>query len=131
MDIPAPPRTNDLREPNTLVTLIPVMGIGVMALLYVLRAFDSSNNCYSALRIAAELPIRPIHAAWAARRRFMAVQLLCPNLNCRKVLAVPDDVRGKTVKCQHCATLFKVPEAKKTVANALGDHHNPAVRKAV
>ncbi len=47
VDIPAPPRTSDLREPNTLVTLIPVMGIGVMALLYVFRAFDSPNTLFS------------------------------------------------------------------------------------
>ncbi len=49
MDIPVPPRTSDLREPNTLVTLIPVMGIGVMALLYVLRAFDSPNTLFSVI----------------------------------------------------------------------------------
>jgi len=42
----------------------------------------------------------------------MPVQLLCPNLRCRKFLAVPDDVRGKLVKCQHCQTMFRVPEAK-------------------
>jgi len=47
VDIPAPPRTGDLREPNTLVTLIPVMGIGVMALLYVFRAFDNPNTLFS------------------------------------------------------------------------------------
>lgn len=47
VDIPAPPRTGDLREPNTLVTLIPVMGIAVMALLYVFRAFDSPNTLFS------------------------------------------------------------------------------------
>lgn len=42
----------------------------------------------------------------------MAVQLLCPNLRCRKFLSVPDDVRGKLVKCQHCQTMFRVPEPK-------------------
>ncbi len=42
----------------------------------------------------------------------MAIQLICPNLKCRKLLAVPDDVRGKMVKCQHCQTAFRVPEAK-------------------
>ncbi|QOV87477.1 hypothetical protein [Humisphaera borealis] len=42
----------------------------------------------------------------------MAVQLLCPNLRCRKFLSVPDDVRGKLVKCQHCQTMFRVPESK-------------------
>lgn len=40
----------------------------------------------------------------------MAVQMLCPNLRCRKFLTVPDDVRGKLVKCQACQTMFRVPE---------------------
>ncbi|HEY8750006.1 MAG TPA: hypothetical protein VIM11_18625 [Tepidisphaeraceae bacterium] len=43
----------------------------------------------------------------------MPVQLLCPNLRCRKFLAVPDDVRGKLVKCHHCQQLFRVPESKR------------------
>ncbi len=43
----------------------------------------------------------------------MPVQLLCPNLRCRKVLSVPDAVRGKLVKCQHCQTNFRVPDGKK------------------
>ena len=42
----------------------------------------------------------------------MSVQMLCPNLRCRKFLVVPDDVRGKLVKCQHCQTAFRVPEKK-------------------
>ena len=43
----------------------------------------------------------------------MAVQLICPNLRCRKFLSVPDEVRGKMVKCQHCQTQFRVPEGAK------------------
>jgi hypothetical protein len=43
----------------------------------------------------------------------MAVQMICPNLRCRKFLSVPEDVRGKLVKCQHCQTNFRVPEARK------------------
>jgi hypothetical protein len=43
----------------------------------------------------------------------MPVQLLCPNLRCRKFLTVPDEVRGKLVKCQHCQTMFRVPEGVK------------------
>jgi hypothetical protein len=43
----------------------------------------------------------------------MPVQLLCPNLRCRKFLSVPDDIRGKLVKCHHCQQLFRVPESKK------------------
>ena len=43
----------------------------------------------------------------------MPVQLICPNLRCRKILSVPDEVRGKLVKCQHCQTMFRVPEGRK------------------
>ena len=42
----------------------------------------------------------------------MPVQLICPNLRCRKILSVPDEVRGKLVKCQHCQTMFRVPESR-------------------
>jgi hypothetical protein len=48
----------------------------------------------------------------------MPVQLLCPNLRCRKFLSVPDDVRGKLVKCHHCQQLFRVPESKKPEGTA-------------
>lgn len=51
----------------------------------------------------------------------MAVQLICPNLRCRKFLSVPEEVRGKLVKCQHCQTAFRVPEpARKQEAAAAG-----------
>ena len=46
----------------------------------------------------------------------MPVQLICPNLRCRKILSVPDEVRGKLVKCQHCQTMFRVPDSRKTAA---------------
>ena len=53
----------------------------------------------------------------------MTVQMLCPNLRCRKVLSVPVAVRGKVVKCQHCEILFKVPEEKKsTMATTVNSH---------
>lgn len=55
----------------------------------------------------------------------MNVQLLCPNLRCRKFLSVPTDLRGKLVKCQHCQTTFRVPDAKggrTEVASAKGGH---------
>ncbi len=48
----------------------------------------------------------------------MPVQMICPSLRCRKILSVPDEVRGKLVKCQHCQTMFRVPELKRpTVAS--------------
>jgi LSD1 subclass zinc finger protein len=48
----------------------------------------------------------------------MPVQMICPSLKCRKILSVPDDVRGKLVKCQHCQTMFRVPEARKVGAGS-------------
>jgi hypothetical protein len=50
----------------------------------------------------------------------MACQLICPNLRCRKILSVPEDVRGKLVKCQHCLTMFRVPDGKKPAPVAAG-----------
>lgn len=43
----------------------------------------------------------------------MSVQLICPNLRCRKILSVPDECRSKLVKCQFCHQPFRVPEPKK------------------
>ena len=42
----------------------------------------------------------------------MPVQMICPSLRCRKILSVHDEVRGKLVKCQHCQTMFRVPDKK-------------------
>ncbi len=42
----------------------------------------------------------------------MPCQLICPNLRCRKILSVPEEMRGKLVKCQHCQTSFRVPATK-------------------
>jgi hypothetical protein len=44
----------------------------------------------------------------------MPVQMICPNLRCRKLLTVPEEVRGKTVKCQQCGSLFRVPDRRET-----------------
>ncbi|MCK6484799.1 MAG: hypothetical protein HUU22_09640 [Phycisphaerae bacterium] len=43
----------------------------------------------------------------------MAVTILCPNLKCRKVLQVPEAVRGKQVRCGYCGSALLVPEARK------------------
>lgn len=46
----------------------------------------------------------------------MPCQLICPNLRCRKILSVPEEVRGKLVKCQFCQTMFRVPDMKRSGA---------------
>ncbi|MEE2719505.1 MAG: hypothetical protein VX727_06955 [Planctomycetota bacterium] len=34
----------------------------------------------------------------------------CPNLGCRRLLAVPMHGRGQLVRCLHCSTQLKVPD---------------------
>lgn len=42
------------------------------------------------------------------------VRIMCPNLTCRKVLAVPSNTRGKTVRCKTCGTNLRVPPARES-----------------
>ncbi len=37
------------------------------------------------------------------------IKVMCPNLTCRRVLAVPGAARGKVVRCRHCSTTIKIP----------------------
>jgi LSD1 subclass zinc finger protein len=43
----------------------------------------------------------------------MFCQLICPNLRCRKVLKVPEEARGKVVRCQYCQTMLRVPPPRR------------------
>jgi len=38
-----------------------------------------------------------------------AIRIMCPNLRCRTVLAVPTEARGRMVRCRSCGTSIKVP----------------------
>jgi len=53
---------------------------------------------------------------------------MCPSLVCRKVLAVPVEARGKTVKCRACGTRIRIPEASSGAKPA--DHKPPAEKQA-
>lgn len=37
------------------------------------------------------------------------IRIMCPSLSCRKVLAVPSNARGKSVRCRNCGTVIRVP----------------------
>jgi len=39
------------------------------------------------------------------------IRMLCPNLTCRRVLAVPVSARGRTVRCRGCGTNLRIPDA--------------------
>ena len=40
------------------------------------------------------------------------LRIMCPNLTCKKILAVPSSARGKTVRCRGCGTNIRVPSAE-------------------
>ena len=40
------------------------------------------------------------------------LQIMCPNLTCRRILAVPMSSRGKLVRCRGCGSTVRVPELK-------------------
>lgn len=37
------------------------------------------------------------------------LRIMCPNLGCRRVLAVPAQARGKMVRCSGCQTAIRIP----------------------
>ncbi|GAB4387141.1 MAG: hypothetical protein Kow0022_18400 [Phycisphaerales bacterium] len=46
------------------------------------------------------------------------VRIMCPNLTCRRVLAVPESARGKAVRCKNCGTAVSVPASKSSAQPA-------------
>jgi hypothetical protein len=38
------------------------------------------------------------------------VRLMCPNLRCRAILAVPGEARGRLVRCKNCGANIKIPD---------------------
>lgn len=49
------------------------------------------------------------------------VRVMCPNLTCRKILAVPHTARGKTVRCRGCGTNIRVPGEPVTKSPSTGN----------
>ena len=45
----------------------------------------------------------------------MAVHVICPSLRCRKILTMPDEVRGTLVTCRFCNMQFRVPALRRGV----------------
>lgn len=46
----------------------------------------------------------------------MTVTVLCPRLQCRAILRVPETVRGKQVRCGECGMAFIVPKTERSAA---------------
>ncbi|TVQ53268.1 MAG: hypothetical protein EA377_08245 [Phycisphaerales bacterium] len=43
------------------------------------------------------------------------IRIMCPNLSCQRILAVPGDARGKLVRCRNCHTTVRIPMQKAPV----------------
>ncbi len=51
-----------------------------------------------------------------------AIRIMCPNLRCRAVLAVPAEARGRMVRCQSCGSSIKVPAKREPQAPSETEH---------
>ncbi len=41
------------------------------------------------------------------------IRIMCPNLMCRRVLSVPGEARGRTVRCRGCGSSIRIPTIAK------------------
>ena len=46
------------------------------------------------------------------------VRVMCPNLRCRSVLAVPSEARGRMVRCKSCGMNVLVPKKQEAQPSA-------------
>ncbi len=42
------------------------------------------------------------------------IRVMCPNLGCQRILAVPASARGKVVRCGACGVNVRIPMPKNT-----------------
>ena len=40
------------------------------------------------------------------------IRIMCPNLSCQRVLAVPTSARGKLVRCRGCGSNIRIPATR-------------------
>jgi len=50
-----------------------------------------------------------------------AIRIMCPNLRCRAVLAVPTEARGRLVRCKSCGSNIRIPQKQAEVEILDGD----------
>ena len=61
------------------------------------------------------------------------IRIMCPNIACKRVLAVPTHARGKLVRCKSCGINIRIPQKKEEVAPATAeaaDQAKPPAGKA-
>ena len=40
------------------------------------------------------------------------IRIMCPNLGCQRILAVPPRAQGRVVRCRGCGTNIRIPHPK-------------------
>jgi hypothetical protein len=40
------------------------------------------------------------------------IRIMCPNLSCQRILAVPEQARGRIVRCRVCGMNIRIPSGK-------------------
>lgn len=54
------------------------------------------------------------------------LRIICPNLGCQRVLAVPARARGKLVRCRTCGITVRVPSKEKKDEKEGASQEEPA-----
>lgn len=61
------------------------------------------------------MPIHPMRSAAPTELEVSSenvIRIMCPNLSCQRVLAVPGLARGKIVRCRRCGMNIKIPDVQ-------------------
>lgn len=58
-----------------------------------------------------------------------SIRIMCPNLMCQRVLAVPALARGKLVRCKGCGSNIRIPAAKSAAPEPAAGTPAPAEAK--
>ncbi len=61
-----------------------------------------------------------------------SIRIMCPNLLCQRVLAVPSTARGKLVRCKGCGANIRIPSNRPSDAGLSpdADEKKPAAKDA-
>ena len=43
------------------------------------------------------------------------IRIMCPNLQCQRVLGVPEGARGRLIRCRACTCNILVPELREQI----------------
>lgn len=57
------------------------------------------------------------------------IRIMCPNLGCQRVLAVPSSARGKLVRCRGCGSNIRIPVARGDSGPQSGSAQTPSAQQ--